>query len=345
MIMIQEEGKLKVRVSDFLTVLSYVKPGLADKEIVEQSSRFIFLKEWVVAYSGEMTIRYPFNIGFECSVWAEGLYSLLQKVKEDEVIVDRSEDGKQIIISGIRTKFRSGLSVDTEIKLPVMDFCVPSGFRGLPQNFLEALKVTSISVSSDASKPHLCCIHMTKSFFESCDGYRLTRFQMTEEFPFEEIKIPFRLIQTLDKYIPVEVAYMDGWAHFRSENGVVYSCGDFVGEYPDLTPFIDFSGKEFHFPTEIVPAVKRAEVLASQELTGDKLVDIKFTKDGMELGSQSEKGWYTERFRVRRMDGDLHFKISSKVLLDALGHFKKVVVGDNKLKFETDSFVHVVSLL
>ena len=183
-----------INIKEFLKVLSAVKPALANKEILEQSTNFIFLDENVITYNDEIMISHPFESDFAGAVHAENLYSLLSKIKEEGVEVEQVEN--ELLFSGIKTKFKSGIVCETEIKLPISEIKIPDRMRKIPDGFLEAIKFTSVSVSQDASRPELTCIHFTSEYIESCDNFRLTRYQL-KGFPVKNLSISFRLIQEL----------------------------------------------------------------------------------------------------------------------------------------------------
>ena len=50
---------MKTNKTKLQTALEIVKPGLANKEIIEQSTSFAFLKGKVVTYNDEVSISHP----------------------------------------------------------------------------------------------------------------------------------------------------------------------------------------------------------------------------------------------------------------------------------------------
>lgn len=334
---------MKVKVKEFIKVLSAVKPGLANKEILEQSTNFIFLNRNIVTYNDEIMISHPFQFEFSGAINAENIFTLLSKIKEDEIEVEQTD--KELKFSGINTKFKSGVVCDTEIKLPISEINIPDKWKKLPEGFLDAIKYTSTSVSNDASRPQLTCLHFTSNSVESCDNYRITKYTL-KGFPYESLNIPFRLIADIHKYKPTHIAVGDGWIHFKNADGVIYSCRDFSGEFPDLSGFLEVEGTEIYFPKDILESIDRAKVLATEELTKDRLIEIALSKNELTIKSQSEYGWYNESFRIRYSGVEVVFKVSAGILAEILGHFKNAILAEDlsRLKFETENFIHIVSL-
>ena len=66
--------------------LTSVKAGLADKDIVEHSTSFVFTKGVVITYNDEVSVRYPLDLGVEGAVAASPVLAFLGRVRvEDEL--------------------------------------------------------------------------------------------------------------------------------------------------------------------------------------------------------------------------------------------------------------------
>ena len=72
---------------DLLKVLQLVRPGLAAKEIIEQSTSFIFTKGQVIAYNDEISVSHPVVKGLDLdgAVQANELFALLNKLTDDTI--------------------------------------------------------------------------------------------------------------------------------------------------------------------------------------------------------------------------------------------------------------------
>ena len=76
---------MKIATSKIKEALAIVKPALANKEILEQTTSFAFLNGRVVTYNDEISISHPFESDFEGAVKAEELYGLLSRTTKEEV--------------------------------------------------------------------------------------------------------------------------------------------------------------------------------------------------------------------------------------------------------------------
>jgi hypothetical protein len=77
---------------ELIDALETVKPGLAQKEIVEQSSSFAFIDGKVVTYNDEISISHPVEgLKVEGAVRAEELYQLLHRITRDEVEISQTK--------------------------------------------------------------------------------------------------------------------------------------------------------------------------------------------------------------------------------------------------------------
>ena len=84
---------MKINKTELQLALEKVKPGLASKEVIEQSTSFAFMGNRVVTYNDEISISHPVK-GLEVmgAVKAQALYSFLSKVKRDEIDVEWEEN-------------------------------------------------------------------------------------------------------------------------------------------------------------------------------------------------------------------------------------------------------------
>ena len=77
---------MKVKKENLRNALEIVKPGLSNKELIEQSTSFAFIKGRVVTYNDEISISHPVeDLKNSGAIKAEELYALLSKIKEEEI--------------------------------------------------------------------------------------------------------------------------------------------------------------------------------------------------------------------------------------------------------------------
>ena len=76
---------MKITKDELINTLKAVRPGLAAKEIIEQSTNFIFKDNTVATYNDEIMITHPTDLDLEGAVQASHFFTLLNKVKDEEI--------------------------------------------------------------------------------------------------------------------------------------------------------------------------------------------------------------------------------------------------------------------
>ena len=66
-----------------LKELESVKKGLSAKDLIEQSTTFIFKNQKIVTYNDEIFAMTPTDVEIEGCVKADSLMQLLSKIKDD----------------------------------------------------------------------------------------------------------------------------------------------------------------------------------------------------------------------------------------------------------------------
>jgi DNA polymerase III sliding clamp (beta) subunit (PCNA family) len=214
-----------------LKILEKVKPGLSQNEIIEQSTSFAFMGDRVVTYNDEISISHPVNeLNITGAVKAEELYQLLGKLKKDEVVIEASEN-ELILTCG---KTRAGLAFQEEISLPLEEVGEIGDWKSLPEGFCEAVAFVIPSASRNMVVPAFTAVHVRKNgIIEASDGYRVTQKKLTE-IGLENCLIPAHVAKELIKYPITHQASGEGWRHFKTEDGTIFSCRILEEKYPDI---------------------------------------------------------------------------------------------------------------
>ena len=87
---------------ELLGALSAVRPGLANKEVMEQSCSFVFDGGMVCTYNDEIAVSHPVPEGISGAVRASELFSLLSKFPDEEIGVEVTE--AELVVSGKKRK-------------------------------------------------------------------------------------------------------------------------------------------------------------------------------------------------------------------------------------------------
>jgi len=334
---------MKIQKSDLISALEKVKPGLSSKELIQQSTSFCFLDGNVVTYNDEISIASPVpNLEITGAVQATELYQLLKKLKQDDLELTVTENEIQLT-SG---KTKAGLTLQTEIKLPLSEVERKSKWKLLPENFKEALRFAVSSCSKDMSKPVLTCVHVSgEGFIEGCDNYRVARWTLEAEFPTGTFLIPQSSVLELLKLEPVKVALDGGWVHFVTADKTTMSCRVIDDKFPDTSKLLKQSGIEVTLPEGISEILDRAMVFSKRDTVLDEDISITLEKNKLKVESKSETGWFKEEVENKGYSGEeLKFDVTPSLLKNILKDTSVFQHCEKTLKFESGSWVYVVSL-
>lgn len=334
---------MKIKKQDLITALEKVRPGLSSKETIQQSTSFCFLEGNVVTYNDELSISSPVS-GLEITgaVQATELYQLLKKLKQDELELTVTENEIQLT-SG---KTKAGLTLQTEIKLPLSEVERKSKWKVLPEGFKDALRFAVSSCSKDMSKPVLTCVHINQTgFVEGCDNYRVARWTLEAEFPTGTFLIPQSSVLELLKLEPVKVALDGGWVHFITEDKTTMSCRVIDDKFPDTGKLLGVSGVEVSLPEGIVEVLDRATIFAKRDSSMDENITVILEKGKVKIESKSETGWFKEDVENKGYSGEeLKFDITPNLLKGILQETSVFEHCVNRLKFSGANWNYIVSL-
>jgi len=205
---------MKINKSELKAALEKVRPALAQKEIIEQSTHFAFMGNWVVTYNDEISIRCQVpNLDLTGAVSAQELYTFLNRIKVEEIEAEITENEIRLKTG----KSTAGLVLHPEIRLPLQEMGEIEEWHELPEGFMEALAFCRFSCSKDMSRPILTCVHVGDDYMESSDNIRFTYRGLPDgEIPVPEFLIPGTTVQDLNRYVVTEIATSKGWVHFRT---------------------------------------------------------------------------------------------------------------------------------
>jgi len=329
---------------ELLKALEIVKPGLASKEIIEQSTSFAFMENRVVTYNDEISISHPVeDLEITGAVQATELYLILKKLKQDDINVELTET--EVLLTAGRV--RVGLTLQSEIKLPLEEVGTIEKWKTLPEDFLTAMRMAMYSTGTDNSKPVLTCVHVNqKGFIEGSDGYRIMRTTLSKKLNVPTFLIPAHSVTTVLKLIPIKMAMGEGWVHFQTEAGTVLSCRILEDTFPETTGILNIEdGKEITFPRTINEILERASVFKKVEGTSiNEDVAVCLEKNRIKIASQSNTGWFSEESNVKYEGERLEFNIIPSLLKNILSTVLTCSFNGKILKFvgEGWEFITVV---
>ena len=333
---------MEINRTEFIEVLKIVRPGLADKELIEQSTSFAFNEGRITTYNDEISISHPLPSlnDLTGAVSSKELYELLEKIKNDTVEVDI--DSNQLKLNSGRIK--AGIVMDSQILLPLEEISADKEWIELPETFIEALKFTVYSCSSDISSPVITCIHIRGDMVESTDNIRLAQFRLDKKLPVESLLIPGKSIKDVINYSIKWISTDKSWAHFMTEKETIISCRIIEAKYPKTEHITDVQGDEIEFPSSVTDILSRAEVFSDRDHPLDEEVEVELSDRRITIKSKSDIGWFEESARFRYSGETISFIVHPTFLKNICQQKSTCIVSSNRLKFYSDNWEQIIAL-
>jgi DNA polymerase III sliding clamp (beta) subunit (PCNA family) len=340
---------MKINKNDLLTVLDTVKPGLSSKEIIDQTTSFVFNNDNVYTYNDEVSVAAHFPMPFNGAIKATELFDFLKKVKNDEVDITFNEETSEVVLKAGRAQV--GFTLANKIVLPLEEeLSEKSEWSKLPKRFLEAIRFTIPCASNDMSNPKITCINLTKKgFVEATDNFRIAQYNMKRKMPVKDTIIPATSLKEVLKLTPKFVSQGNGWVHFKNDNDVVISCRVFDESFVKIQNIIDHveEGILFDFPEGLSEVLTKAEIFTKTQskLSDDAIVDIVVANKKLLVKCQSETAWFKESISMKEYKGEnFSFSITPYLLKFIIEQTNTCLIMSNMLRFESENWVYVSSL-
>ena len=329
---------MKVNRKELIKALNYVSAGISSKEIIEQTTSFIFQDGFVFTFNDVITASFPIDIGFDGAVPAKQFLALINKFKTEEIDIDFN--GGELRVKG--SKAKAGFRVESKIKVPIGDIELPEDdeWTDLPKDFIKAVSACFSSVSRDQTKYTLMCINFNGELAEATDNLRATQFTM-ESAPFSNpTMIPSSSLKEIIKTKPTSCSICGGWIHFMNNDELIISCRYFEGEFPDISQIITEKGAELELPKELPAILNKAETISE----GGR-VTITLDSKKMHISSEGSVGWFSEEVPCSYNDKPVSFEISPEYLIQIMKDEAKAVFTGTTIEFFDDESVHIVAVL
>lgn len=339
---------MKISKSNLLQALSVVKPGLASKELLEQTTSFAFVEGRVVTYNDEISISHPVSgVDFEGAVNAKELYGLLSKIEKDEIEIEVK--GTELLVQAGRVK--AGLKLEGEVKLPLK--AIPEKMEKIsnPSRFTKLLSFAMQTCSKDPSQPKLSCISLKKNgVIIGSDSYRLLHSE-ADPLPVPDFLLPSSSASDIIKINPLYISLEKGWVHFKNEEGTVVSSRRVEDDYmpeDQIQNVLDFDKiGEIEFPSRINQILERVSLFAKGDTPLDELVEVVIEGGKMMLKASSEGtgSWVEEKASIE-FDGSIAFLITPSLFTDILQVTRTSIIDKSlrKIKFTAPDWEYVVML-
>jgi len=329
---------MRVNREEFLNSLEAVAAGLSPREIIEQSSCFIFKDGRISTYNDEVACSTETKLKIEGAVIAGPLLEILKKLAEEEIEIEAKE--KQLSIKGKGR--RVGIRMDAEILLPIETVEAPGKWRPLHEDFNEAVSVCLECAGRDDSQFMLTCLHIHPDHIEACDNFQMARYPIKTKIK-DEMLVRRDSIKHVVALDMTEIAESAKWLHFRNPAGLVLSCRRYLEEYQDLSNILDVGGKPATLPKGLAEAAEKAEIFSSENAENNRVrIDIKEGK--IRVKGEGASGWYSEIKKAKYEGPPLSFCISPKLLAEITRKHNDCRIQRDRLAVDSGRFQYVSCL-
>lgn len=319
-----------------IQTLEFVQPGLSPKEIIEQSSCFVFKDGTVATFNDEVACCADTELKITGAVQAAPLLALLHKLPDADIEVEPTKE--HLTVYGKRKS--AGICMEAEVTLPVDQVEKPEKWKELPENFIEAVKMAQQCVGKDESKFTMTCVHIHPKWIEACDDCQLIRYKIKTGVE-SSVLVKGHSIQQITDLGMQEFSETETWIHFRNANGLVMSCRRHLDEY-EITP-PKFEGHPLTLPKGLIEAAETADIFSSEH-GEENLVSILLKSGKLRIHGQGVTGWYKE-FKTIKYTGDtLEFMIAPSLLGDIVKRMNECEVSEDYLRVNGSKWVYITAL-
>ncbi len=304
-----------VTTTEFLNTLNSVQSGLSTKEVMLQSTSFVFKNGFVTTFNDSIAMTAPTGLdpSFNFAVDAKTLLTFIKKVKKKEI--DLSLSGKKLLING--KVFMTGIVVN-EINLPLgqLDFTEDREWIDIPTDFFYYLKMSASVCSKESDK--FSNVHITNDVVEACDNRHIIICDFPTDIGKQEALINAKVAIQLCKHNNmVQYHFGNSWITFRNAIGVMFACRNIVEKYPILQQMVDGKTTKnpevITLPKELSEAIKRAAIFKSDETNVFGLT-VYLTNDEITVESMNNYGFHRETLDII-FNGDIGFAIDPEYLI------------------------------
>ena len=330
---------MELNKNDLLNALKSVKPGISDKEVLQQTNHYVFDEDCIRSYNDQIAIYKGFESGLFGAVKASEFYQIIEKIPSD-IIEIVQEDGQFKITT---ESIDAVINIQEQHAVPLISIKELKGWQKLPGNFAQAVEFCLFSVSKDMSDPIWTCLYVDKQKVFSSDRFRVTRYKLDSE-----IKKPFLLKSTAARYLhsykPTHVLKQSDWIHFKNKDDVYFSCRVMNGKYADVDSYFVNRGTRINLPSDLKFIIDRVQIMTEGEFKQDLNVEIKIKKGQMTCTGQGSLGYIKEKTKIDYDGDDIKIKIHPVFLNDILERLDELIITRNSLLFKGEGFDHIISL-
>jgi len=336
---------MKINRIELLKILEEVIPAITDKEVIEQSTSFIFKNNKIITYNDEICISHPIkNLNINGVIKADEFYKVLKRINSKKVSIKKLKN--EIIIKSGKTQ--AGLVLQNKIKVPIDKIQKIKKWKSISKDFIKALKFSRLACKKSFSYHSvLSYIHIKNNFIEASDGYKISSYKLLKKISKESLLIPISVIDELLKYQIKKFSIIKNWIHFKTENNTIFSCKIANEKYPNINKIINFKGKKIYLSKKLINIIERAKIFSKSELKKEESIKLKIYKNEILVFAETEIGWIKDLLTIKKSNNKkIIFEINPEHLLLILKKLDNIICiyHNNKIKFEDKNWKLIIPI-
>lgn len=321
---------------EFMSQLESISPGLSPREIIEQSSCFVFEDGYVMTYNDEVACKLKLDMDITGAVQAKPLMAVLQRLPEETIKI-KVDEGEMRVIGKRR---QAGIRMDNDVTLPFKNVDTPKKYQTLHEDFLDAISMVSECAGTDENMFWTTCVHIHPKWVEACDNFQITRCRMPTGIK-EATLVRNTAIKHIVQLEMKQYCLTSKWLHFRNKQGLVLSCRRYTEDFPSLKNFIALeNGTPTTLPKGLAEAAERANIF-SEENADNNLVSVVLKPGKLRIKGEGVSGWFSETKKIKYKGSPLEFMIAPKLLVEITKRHNDCEISADKLKVNGGKFVYV----
>lgn len=339
---------MQIKTEKFREMLKEISSGLERRKIILGFAQIHFMEDRMFAFNDKLGVSVMYDFGFRASVSGPEFKKFVSKVESEDLEMTVSENETYFKVKAGNIEAGWVFSAD---KIPGIDLFqkAPTDWKECSEEFLEALKLCSFSVSQDPmnleSSEVSDVVSIEDDTIISSDGFRVSQYKLSEGIGISTLIPGSSLKEIFNKDIKFW-AYQSPWLYFKLENGGLLCCKTINKKFRKfrIDPF-NVEGVELPVSSEWINSIDITSVLLEREIDPDKLIEIILNSDEMICLTERDIGYIKSTITLDgEVIGERRFYASPIFLTQvlALPNLRSMILGEDRILFDAGNFKHVV---
>jgi hypothetical protein len=316
---------MKIKTEKLKEALELVKPGLASKEILEQSTKVAFKDGELLTYNDETAVRYALEgLDINAVVSAKELYKFVSKVKTETIDITGTPESIEIKAGHAKI----WLNFDAELRLPIEEMVFTDEWHKWPAELTSSLQFIAPVCSDDVGAPKFQCVHIrTDGMLEASDRISLVQISVDDIDFDNSILLPKYAVAVISKYNVEEFQINNGWIHMQTKEQAIVSCRIIEEDtFPDVSSLIKDSGTPIELPDMLDEMLEKAIIFVDG--VENFFVEITIADNQLHVFSSNSVGKFKEKEEVNYNEEPIKFVCKPEF-------FRDMYMKTDKIKFDS----------